>query len=163
MLMKTQDKKYIEMKAQIERKKVERMKANLHLLGEAPANKHTVFVDDEGARRDFSAADYFDTPAEFVGSSAHRPRRSQVEGGEPSEKRQKKGLGVVAPRGHKKKNRAAYRELEQRARRMADMEDAALRMDLEKAAMGKGRKRRVLKASQNAGKPLYKWKKERKR
>ena len=32
-----------------------------------------------------------------------------------------------------------------------------------KAAMGKGRKRKIFKASENGGKPVYKWKKERKR
>ena len=101
-----------------------------------------------------------------------------------------------------RKRSKAYKELAQRTTRQKEMEDTALRMEIEKAAMvscqvicvsspcfavadtrvlwcicmihsllisyssllqGKGRKKRVLKASQNGGRPVYKWKKERKK
>ena len=78
MLMKTQDKKYVEMKAQVERNRCDRLRATLHNLGEVPANKHIVFVDGEAQKKDFDASEYFDTPQDYLDRSFHRPRRSQL-------------------------------------------------------------------------------------
>ena len=102
--MKTQDKKYIEMKAQMENKvtpnfqvkgareiptnpcsqKVEKLKSGLHFLGAPAANKHTVFVDTEQERQAFKPEEYFDTSAEFLDRSFHRPRREQLEQDAPA-------------------------------------------------------------------------------
>lgn len=154
MLMKTQDKKYVEMKAQVERNRCDRLRATLHNLGEGPANKHIVFVDGEAQKKDFDASEYFDTPQDYLDRSFHRPRRSQLEAG-PAPKLSKT---------QRRRKAAAYKELEQRERRRDELEGAALRMSVEKEAMGKGRKRRIQKASQNrAGAPVYRFKKERKK
>jgi len=128
------------------------LKASLHFLGEEPVNKHTVFVEDEKERQCFNPVEYFDTSPEFLERSFHRPTKAQLEKNSASVRRV-----------HSKKRPGAYKELVQREQRQTAMENAALRMEIEKAAMGKGRKRRVFKASQNGGRPLYKWKKERKR
>ena len=46
-VMKTQDVKYVQMKAAMEEKKVEKMKKNLHGIGVPVKRKHTIFVDTE--------------------------------------------------------------------------------------------------------------------
>ncbi len=45
LLMKTQDMKYLEVRQQREKRKLEKLKSNLHLVGAAPVNKHTIFLD----------------------------------------------------------------------------------------------------------------------
>ncbi|QDZ19539.1 U3 small nucleolar RNA-associated protein Utp11 [Chloropicon primus] len=153
MLMKTQDRKYVEMKAQVERKKVEKLQASLHQLRDAPANKHIVFVDNEEDQRQFSPADYFNTSPEYLDSAFHRPTREQLD----------EDAWTVSS-VHEKKKSKLYKELEQRKHRKSELESVALRMDMEKAAMGKGRKRKVRKTSLGGkGIPVYRWKKERKR
>mmetsp|Transcript_3181 Transcript_3181/g.7846 ORF Transcript_3181/g.7846 Transcript_3181/m.7846 type:complete len:248 (-) Transcript_3181:1141-1884(-) len=153
LLMKTQDKKYIEMKAQMENKKVEKLKSGLHFLGAPAANKHTVFVDTEQERQAFKPEEYFDTSAEFLDRSFHRPRREQLEQDAPAALANRK----------KKKKMPAYKELAQRSLRVKEMEKLSQRMDVEKQVMGKGRKKRVLKSSEGNGIPVYRWKRERKK
>ena len=63
---------------------MEKLKASLHLLGEAPVNKHTIFVDGEEEKRDFDAVTYFDTTPEYVERSFHRPKKAQLEEGNRS-------------------------------------------------------------------------------
>lgn len=43
LLMKSQDAKYLEIRERQEKRKLEKLKKNLHLVGAAPVNKHTIF------------------------------------------------------------------------------------------------------------------------
>jgi len=79
-VMKTQDVKYVQLKAGVEAKRVEKMKKNLHGIGIGDKRrKHTVFVDTEEEAKNFDAAEHFDTAPELVGRSFNRPRKSQLE------------------------------------------------------------------------------------
>jgi U3 small nucleolar RNA-associated protein 11 len=92
-LMKTQDVKYVGLKASVEAKKAEKLRANLHLIGEdeshdeddlydsdgflrpAPVRtkkRHVFFVDDEKAARGFDAAQR--------GGGGGKQRRGETEG-----------------------------------------------------------------------------------
>uniref|UniRef100_A0A7S0MV76 U3 small nucleolar RNA-associated protein 11 n=1 Tax=Pyramimonas obovata TaxID=1411642 RepID=A0A7S0MV76_9CHLO len=60
-LLKSQDAKYVHLKAQVDAKKLEKMKSSLHRVGEEPQNKHTVFVGDrpkEKKRRNAEIAEF---------------------------------------------------------------------------------------------------------
>ncbi|EIE25270.1 small-subunit processome, partial [Coccomyxa subellipsoidea C-169] len=76
-LMKGQDIGYLELKRQSEAKKAERLRNSLHFIGAPVRNSHTLFVDEEEAAS-FSPQDCFDTPAELLGRTYNRPRRSQL-------------------------------------------------------------------------------------
>jgi len=78
-VMKTQDVKYVQLKATIEEKRVEKMKRNLHGIGVEVKRKHTVFVDTEDDAKKFDAAEHFDTEPELVSRTFNRPRRAQLE------------------------------------------------------------------------------------
>uniref|UniRef100_A0A7S0UPS3 U3 small nucleolar RNA-associated protein 11 n=1 Tax=Polytomella parva TaxID=51329 RepID=A0A7S0UPS3_9CHLO len=77
-LMRTQDVKYLSLKATIDDKKAERMRESLHFIGTPAQNSHTVFVDDEKEVQQFDAATYFDTPEQLLDRSFNRPRTSQI-------------------------------------------------------------------------------------
>lgn len=103
-LMKTQDVKYVGLRASMEAKKAEKLRANLHLLGGAGdaaeddrgygdddddefdavaafttpkrSRKHTIFVESEDAARTFNAAAHFVTAEEDVHARPHNRRRT---------------------------------------------------------------------------------------
>ncbi|KAH9320532.1 hypothetical protein KI387_015171, partial [Taxus chinensis] len=68
------------------------------------------------------------------------------------------------PRRIKKKTAAAYKELEERKKRVNEMQNMVRDMSLRKELMGKGRKRKLRDDEivvPTSG-PVYKWRKERK-
>jgi len=138
MLMKTQDQKYVEMKAHVERKRIDKLKASLHHIDDAPLGKRTVFVIDGEDATTSSAG----RGAE--GAPSHAPPAPRV-------------------RGIAKRKAKAYKELERCEARHGEIARIAQRMAAEKVGMGKGRKRRIAKASQNGGVPIYKFKRVRQR
>ena len=94
-LFKSQDLNYMNMTKMSERRKIEKMQSELHLLeddvtddfSEMPSIKssHTVFVDNKRAKRDFDPASYFDTAPELLEQKYNRPRVSQLKGMQSSE------------------------------------------------------------------------------
>ncbi len=65
---------------------MERLRASLHFTGaaadgvgpSASGRRHTVFVDSGEEAAAFSAAEFFDTPAELLGRAFNRPRAAQL-------------------------------------------------------------------------------------
>ena len=157
-----QDLGYATMKKVAEQKKVKGLKDNLHRLADAGKDvTHTLFFDDDADKKAFSPAEYFDTAPELGMRHHNRPRKATLASqpvlglaaGEKGEKQLRKLL---------KTQRQTYQELEQREERGGKLEGLMVDISLEKAAMGKGRKRK-LNADDGSSKTVFKWKKERKR
>ncbi|DBA96634.1 TPA: hypothetical protein ACH3X1_015492 [Trebouxia sp. C0004] len=133
--MKSQDASYLALKAQTEMKKVDRLRSQLQFIGAAAPQQHVVFVDDQAAVQSFSAEQHFDTPNELLTRSFNRPRIAQLQ--EPD---------ILTKHNWQQADRkceAAYRELQQRNDRHINLSRMAGSMDMEKAVMGKGRKRKL--------------------
>lgn len=161
-LMKTQDVKYMALKAQVDAKKAERMKSSLHFIGMANQNRHTVFVDEAANAKQFDPADYFDTPAELLDRSYNRPRTSQLQAGAASTA--VKPQGVASSRKLEKRKHAAYKELVQRSERKEKLAGITQKMTYEKEVMGKGRKRKLAASELGSQQQkVFRWKAERKK
>ncbi|XP_056300414.1 probable U3 small nucleolar RNA-associated protein 11 [Pseudoliparis swirei] len=80
-VMRTQDIKYVEMKRVAEANKIERMKAELHLLDadSKTKNSHTFFVNSTADVQSFDLASHLDTPPELVGRVFNRPTLKTLE------------------------------------------------------------------------------------
>lgn len=161
-LMKTQDAGYLGMKAQAEKRKVEKLQQTLHLIG-APAaeRRHVVFVDDEADAKAFDPEEHFDTPAELLGRAFNRPRRAQLAEGPVASGDPQQAAAVA--RKAERRRASAYKELLQRQARQEALGGATQKMEYQKQVMGNGRKRKLTAAEAGGQNGVYKWKAERKR
>eukprot|EP00898_Chlorokybus_atmophyticus_P004120 jgi/Chlat1/4709/Chrsp30S04760 len=169
LLMKTQDLKYVSTHRQAEAMKVEKMQAALHYIGLEPANKHTIFLDSREEEADFDAAEYFQTPREFLSRAHNRPREADlantpaasiVETEELLPSREDVLPEKFALRAERKRL-SAYKELQQRKERLANLTKVAGHMAQRKELMGKGRKRKIAGDPEEGVPATYKWKRER--
>ncbi len=90
-LMKTQDLSYVRVQTLKDLKKVERLQASLHYLGDnsstsastststtTATKKHTIFVDSQEKADNFDVAEHFDTLPQLAGRSFNRMRKSTL-------------------------------------------------------------------------------------
>ncbi|CAK0749269.1 hypothetical protein CVIRNUC_001897 [Coccomyxa viridis] len=157
-LMKGQDIKHLALKSQAEAKKLERLQRSLHFIGAPQQNKHTVYLEPDSAS-EFSPQQHFDTPKELLSRAYNRLRNAQLEG---SLLASSTGANAELPDSRRldRKKAAGYRELLQRQEQHSKLGSTVAHLELEKAVMGKGRKRKV---SQEGEPPVYKWKQQRKK
>eukprot|EP00730_Choanoeca_flexa_P014747 TRINITY_DN6560_c0_g2_i2.p1 TRINITY_DN6560_c0_g2~~TRINITY_DN6560_c0_g2_i2.p1 ORF type:complete len:253 (+),score=86.97 TRINITY_DN6560_c0_g2_i2:116-874(+) len=157
-VFKTQDHRYVQMKRTQEKNKIEKLQQNLHLMAatdQTPQNKHIIFTDSKRKAAKFDPAKHFDTVPELVNRPSNRLKRRQLE-----------AESLVEPLTGKQAKKAAkqqeqmYEELNKRIQRERKIASVAETLELEKNLMGKGRRQKVSKRGE---KPVYKWKKERKR
>eukprot|EP00884_Botryococcus_braunii_P006604 jgi/Botrbrau1/15945/Bobra.0260s0006.1 len=165
LLMRTQDVGYTSMKRQVESKKLEKLRERLHFVGAGKQTRHTVFVDSEREARNFSAEEFFDTPAELLDRAFNRPRRSQL--GDPatvSGAPEPTGDDAVSnPSALERKRAGLYKELLQRKKRLQVLSGLTNKLALQKELMGKGSKRKLKGRGEDGEAPVFKWKRERKK
>lgn len=156
-LMKTQDLGYIVHKKSVDMRKAEKLKENLHMIGEKKVKEHKIFVDDEAELENFDLAEHLDTIPELVDREYNRPRKSQLEQGvltqHKSVREVKKAMETAV---------RSYTELNNRIKRSNKLETAINAIQLERKLAGKGSKRKVGEGGKD-GIPIYKWKRQRAR
>ncbi|KAJ4973624.1 hypothetical protein NE237_006798 [Protea cynaroides] len=138
MLMKTQDIGYVFQKIQSEKKKIEKLSAVLHSLDNQAPNKHIYYAEDREEAKEIQS---------------QAPPRGKLP------------ASVDVPDHIKRKTVASYRELEARKSRLNDLEKLYTDMELQKELQKKGRKRKLREDEIvcPTSRPVYKWRKERKR
>ncbi|XP_043694979.1 probable U3 small nucleolar RNA-associated protein 11 [Telopea speciosissima] len=138
MLMKTQDIGYIFQKIQSEKKKIEKLGAVLHSLDNQAPNKHIYYAEDREEAKEIRLQAL--------------PRVKLL-------------ASEDVPDHIKRKTAVSYRELEARKKRLNDLEKLYMDMELKKELQKKGRKRKLREDEIvcPTSKPVYKWRKERKR
>ncbi|KAJ1815650.1 hypothetical protein LPJ60_005634 [Coemansia sp. RSA 2675] len=154
-LMDTQDVTYVKMQRDINKKKIEKLQQDLHIVDDEDSVRHTVFVDDKQMVKEFDAAKHFGTTEEFVGRRHNRPREEVLEAAEiarPSENHLKRAVKVRETR---------LVELRDRLVRADQLQRAESEMLLRRALKEKGKKKKVGK--DRLGLAVYKWKAERKK
>lgn len=179
-LMKSQDLSYIRTEIQKDKKKVERLQASLHFVGENTERKHTIFVNNKAEKQNFDMAKHFDCPAELCERSFNRPRKATLlerqrqstdegdyDGDETEEKAlSDKKLGLAKLREKRMIEKlarhrcAAYRELEARTERIEKLKEAENQLITEKIVASKGRKRKI-KAAENGKPAVFKFRRKR--
>lgn len=167
--MKTQDLGYFHMKKQMEKQKINRMKADLHFLSNSSGdsetnNKHVIFCDSQEKMETFSAAEHFGTAPELVSRKYNRPRMKDLS------KHQLIKSGGISKRDMikiEKKKLKQYKELEARMERTKGMNVLINRLQTHKNLMGKGVRRKVTVedkfGDEDKDKTYYKWKLERRK
>lgn len=182
-LMKQQDLSAIKLQIQKDTKRIEKLRASLHMIGvdegikkkpgkSLKRKKHTVFVDDEEELNNFDLCKKLNTVPELVGRAYNRPKLDQLENsldnGDDSDpdfeqmKLSDKQLRKQEKQAKRQKIRAAkarassYRELESLEKRKEQLLQVESHLETEKMLRGKGRRRKVRHAE--GGKPaVYKW------
>ncbi|PKU64244.1 probable U3 small nucleolar RNA-associated protein 11 [Dendrobium catenatum] len=138
MLMKTQDIAYVIQKLQSEKKKIERLRGALHALDNKPPNKHVYYAEDREEAKEIRS-------------------RSLHINASPAQHN--------LPRNIRKKTSSSYRELEERSKRVEQLEKLYSEMALQKELQKPGRKRKLRddEMASPTTRPVYKWRAERKR
>ncbi|KAH0461638.1 hypothetical protein IEQ34_009213 [Dendrobium chrysotoxum] len=138
MLMKTQDIAYVIQKLQSEKKKIERLRGALHALDNKPLNKHVYYAEDREEAKEIRS-------------------RSLNINASPAQHN--------LPRNIRKKTTSSYRELEERTKRVEQLDKLYSEMALQKELQKPGRKRKLRddEMASPTTRPVYKWRAERKR
>ncbi|XP_068242692.1 probable U3 small nucleolar RNA-associated protein 11 [Palaemon carinicauda] len=159
-----QDLTYITHRRSVEKKKIEKLKAQLHLLEseEKPKNTHILFVDDEKQAKKTSAAKILDTHPALLGRSFNRVRLSQLA---------HMSLDIDANNPDVKKllksKSRAYKELAQRIERENKLRIMQEKLEVRKKLMASKskdeEKPKLVAEGTSSTAPVYEWPQVRKK
>lgn len=156
-LMKTQDLGYLVHKASIDLRKAEKLKENLHIIGDRTSRQHKTFVDSKEELESFDPAKHFDTAPEFVNRAFNRPRlKTLLTTGV---------LGDSTSRDLEQTTRLteqSYTQFKKRTKRAEKIQKAVRALELQRNLMGSGEKRKITEGGEGKP-PVFKWKRQRKR
>lgn len=159
-LMQHQDINYVKLKLSTERKKIAKLKSDLHLLDVdgKPKNKHTFFVDSKKDAKRFDVAEHLGTAPELLNRTYNIPRLDDLKCKNLSGSVDKKSLETVAKERKKK-----YKELAKRIERESELNVIVQKMEVKKQLMEKKQKFAKVKDETKSSAAVYKWVQERKR
>lgn len=183
---KHQDAGYLMVKHTAEAKKIERLRASLHMLDAPLQNKHTVFVDDDASARAIDASSRGTTPAELASSVPLRPSGKAASRGAgssssaaaeaddgaetdaapaPSVQAAASGRRLTKKAQAKldRARAAQYEELDQRVARHDKMGRTLQRIGIEKALLGKGPRRKLKAVVDGVATKVFKYRQRRKK
>ncbi|XP_050540676.1 probable U3 small nucleolar RNA-associated protein 11 [Daktulosphaira vitifoliae] len=157
-LMQTRDLKYINMRATMERKKVERLQSELHFLDDANKvqNNHIFFEDDE--KSSANLAEKLKTHPALINRKTNRLRITDLEKIELPDLDEDTIKEMVSVK------RKAYRELERRKNREKELAIVQRKLEIKTHLLGSKHEppKRIKPATKNSA-PIYQWKYERKK
>ena len=154
-LLQTQDYKYVSNKRLSEQRKIEKLRATLHLLDDKPANTHTIFVESDQEKRELDLATHFDTAPQMLGRTSHRPKMETLA---------KETMEDIDEESVQKKQRKAYKKLGQRIHREKQLRVIEEKMVAKRHLSDrKNAPSAIVKEETPDSAPVLKWKPERKR
>lgn len=159
-LMKSQDKNYIRLHQQIERKKIEKMQSSLHLIDvkDLPINNHRFYVDNSMDAKEFDPAKQFNTHEALLTRKSNRLTTEQLESIHLPEWIDDEFTKAIAKRREKK-----YKELASRIKREKSLrkleETFDLKMPQESPEDDYDEKYHVTKSSESADNQIKKYEK----
>lgn len=158
-LMQTRDLKYINMRATMERKKVDRLQSQLHFLDQAnqTTNSHIFFNDSD--QRVTDLAEKLGTHPDLVNRKTNRLRLSDLE------KIKLPDLDEQTIKEMLSEKRKSYKELERRKNREKELSVVQRKLEIKTHLLGGSKQeapKKIKPATKDAA-PIYKWKYERKK
>lgn len=159
-LMQHQDINYIKHKLSTERKRIAKLKSDLHLLDVdgKPKNKHTFFVDTKKDVKRFDVAKHLETAPELLNRTYNIPRLGDLKCKNLSGSVDKKSLEIIA-----KERKKTYKELTKRIERESELSVIIQKMEVKKQLMEKKQKFTKVRDETKSSAAVYKWVQERKR
>ena len=158
-LLQTQDYKYISNKRMSEQRKIEKLRATLHLLdddNDKPKHTHTIFVDKEEEKHKLNLAQHLDTAPELLAKSSNRPSMKLLT--------QEDALDESSEVKIEKSQRKAYKQLCQRIQRERQLRVIEEKMKAKRHLSDKRNKPiAIVKEETPDAAPVLRWKSERKR
>ncbi|XP_061771088.1 probable U3 small nucleolar RNA-associated protein 11 [Nerophis ophidion] len=158
-VMRTQDIKYVELKRVAESRKIERMKASLHLLhvDGRQKNNHTFFVDSKKEVQSFDLAQHLNTVPELLDRVYNRPTVDTLR-----TKRFHTGIQPIHLMKLSKKQSFEYRLLSQRIDRESKLFVISQKIQTRKDLQDKAKKVKVKDETPGSA-AVYKFETKRKR
>ncbi|XP_070567702.1 probable U3 small nucleolar RNA-associated protein 11 isoform X2 [Ptychodera flava] len=159
-LMQSQDLRYVTYKKVLESKKIEKLKANLHLLEESeekPKNKHTFFVDSDREAKKFNLAKRLNTHPELLSRRHNRPTIETLQKARIQGDIDEDSLEYLAKERSKR-----YKELSSRIDREKELKIVEQKMEVKKNLMDNRKKKEEKKETAHSA-AVYKWAMQRKR
>lgn len=157
-----QDLTYVTHRRAIERKKIEKLKAQLHLLetdSEKPKNSHVLFVDDEKEAKKANPAKLLDTHPSLLNRTFNRLRTSQLSSLSRELNDPEILKNVTISKGKAYKELAKRIEREDKLRIM--QEKLEVRQQLMKNKEKEGKPPKLVVEGTSTSAPVYKWPQER--